>query len=225
MFIGHWSASLVAATHPKAPRLGTLMVGAQLIDWGFFGLMLVGAEKMRLDPQASVMNPMDLYQMPYTHSLLGACLWGLALALFVRITMRDWTAAMIGFAVVVSHWWLDLLVHVPDLTIAGSPPKLGLGLWNHPAIEMPLEIALVVGSLFLYARNRGFALFHPRVMILLATMLVLQAVNWFGPVATEVTASIPLTALFAFGLVTLIAVWMDKGLIGSRQPQDMLGNE
>mgnify|MGYP003863924819 CR=1 FL=1 len=35
---------------------------------------------------------------------------------------------------------------MPDLTIAGSPPKLGLGLWNHPAIEMPLEIGITIAG-------------------------------------------------------------------------------
>ena len=41
---------------------------------------------------------------------------------------------------------LDLLVHRPDLTLAGDPPKLGLGLWNIPLLEMPLEIALTLGA-------------------------------------------------------------------------------
>lgn len=210
MFIGHWSASLIAATHPRAPRLGTLFIGAQFIDWGFFGLMLADVEHMRLVPGISRMNPMDLYHMPFTHSLLGACAWALALALFVRVTMRDWVAAAIAFAVVVSHWLLDLLVHVPDLTLAGSPPRLGFGLWNFPAVEMPLEIGLLLGSVWYYARKRGLAITQPRLMTLVGVMLLAQAINWFGPVATEVTASIPLTALFGYGLVTGLAVWVDR---------------
>ncbi len=64
MFIGHWAPAFIAAAHPKAPRLGTLFVAGQLVDFGFFGLMLLGVEKMRLDPGISVMNPMDLYHMP-----------------------------------------------------------------------------------------------------------------------------------------------------------------
>ena len=218
MFIGHWSVSLVAALHPKAPRLGTLFVGAQLIDWGFFGLMLVDVEQMRLVPGISRMNPMDLYHMPFTHSLVGACVWGLALALFVRATMRDWTAAGIAFAVVVSHWFLDLLVHVPDLTLAGSPPKLGFGLWNYPAVEMPLEIALLVGAAWAYARNRGMAITHPRWLTLVGVMLAVQAFNWFGPVATEVTASIPLMALLGYGLVSGLAAWTDRATVVRLQP-------
>ena len=33
----------------------------------------------------------------------------------------------VGALVVVSHWFVDLLVHIPDLTLYGTPPKLGFG--------------------------------------------------------------------------------------------------
>lgn len=219
MFIGHWSAAFIAATHPKAPRLGTLFVAAQLIDWAFFGLLLVGVENMRVSPGISAMNPMDLYDMPYTHSLFGACAWGLALALFVRVTMRDWAAAGIGFAVVVSHWLLDFLVHVPDLTLAGSPPKLGLGLWNHPAVEIPLELGLLLGTAWYYAHKRGLAITNPRLMTLIGFMLLVQAVNWLELIPTKADASFPLSAMFVFGLVTALAVWTDRAAVwGSAKP-------
>ena len=39
----------------------------------------------------------------------------------------------------------------PDLTWAGNPPKLGFGLWNHPEIEMPLELAITFGALWFFA--------------------------------------------------------------------------
>lgn len=46
MFVGHWSAAFVAAAaHKRAPRLGTLFVAAQLVDWGFFALATVGVER------------------------------------------------------------------------------------------------------------------------------------------------------------------------------------
>ena len=107
-----------------------------------------------------------------------------------------------------SHWLLDLLVHGPDLTIAGSPPKLGLGLWNHPAVEMPLELVLTFGALAWYlSRTRGPAL---PAIVLAAILLALQAFNWFGPVAAEVTPATSYLAFFAYGLATLGAWWLGK---------------
>lgn len=215
MFIGHWAPALAAAAaSPRAPRIGTLFIAAQLVDWAFFALLLAGVEQMRFSPGISVMNPMDLYHMPITHSLLGSALFAAAFAALLWLGSKDRTLALIGGAVVLSHWFLDLLVHVPDLTLAGSPPKLGLGLWNHPAIEMPLELAITFGALWWYARVRRPA--RLRLGVLAAVLLVLQVVNWFGPVEPEVTAGTSLVAFGAFGLATLAAWWMGKSEAAKR---------
>lgn len=215
MFIGHWAPALAAAAaSPRAPRIGTLFIAAQLVDWAFFALLLAGVEQMRFSPGISVMNPMDLYHMPITHSLLGSAAFAAGFAVLLWAVSKDRTVALIGGAVVLSHWFLDLLVHVPDLTLAGSPPKLGLGLWNHPAIEMPLELAITFGALWWYARVRRPA--GLRLGVLAAVLLVLQVVNWFGPVEPEVTAGTSLLAFFAFGLATLAAWWMGKSEVAKR---------
>ena len=208
MFIGHFAPALAAAAHPRAPKLATLFVAGQLVDWGFFALLLTGAEKMRVVPGITAMNPMDLYHMPYTHSVVGSAVWALGFAALIWLARRDLVSAGIAGAVVLSHWILDLLVHRPDLTLAGSPPKLGLGLWNHPAIEMPLELLLTFGALWVFlSRTRGPAL--PAIM-LAVVLLALQAVNWFGPVASEVTPGTSYLAFSAYGLATLAAWWLGK---------------
>lgn len=209
MFIGHWAPALAAsAASRKAPPLGLLFIGAQLIDWAFFGFLLLGWEHMRFSPGISAMNPMDLYDMPYTHSLLGAAAFAGVVWALRSLIVRDKIGALIGAAVVLSHWLLDLLVHVPDLTLAGSPPKLGFGLWNHPWIEMPLELGITFGALWWYVRARRPAV--GRVAVLALVLLALQGINWFGPVEPEVTAGTSIIAFFAYGLATLAAWWMGK---------------
>jgi hypothetical protein len=205
MFIGHWVPAMVAATHKQAPSLPLLFIAAQLVDWAFFLFLMFGVEAMRITPGISVMNPMDLYHMPYTHSLLGSGGWAAAFGALIFAVTRNRATAIIGALVVLSHWFLDLLVHVPDLTIAGSPPKLGFGLWNYPAIEMPLELVLTFGALWIYARKA-----KPKtapLLTLAAIMLALQVFNWFGPVEPEVTFATSLLALFAYGIVTLASYW------------------
>lgn len=213
MFVGHYSAAFAAALLPKAPKLGTLFVAAQLVDFGFFAFVPLGIEHMRIERATSVMNPLDLYDMPWTHSLLGALGWATAFAIVLRVAIGNWTTAAIGGAVVVSHWFLDLVVHVPDLTLAGSPPKLGLSLWNHPAIAMPLELALLLGTAGLYAiSTRGTD--RPRaLLILVGVLLVLQAINWFGPPPVAVDASLWGLGLFAFTLTALLASWVARNRV------------
>jgi hypothetical protein len=208
MFIGHWAPALVVAAQPRSPGLTTLFVAAQLVDWAFFAFLLLGVEHMRVSPGISVMNPMDLYHMPFTHSLAGSMAFAGIFAALLWMPKRDNIAAFLGAAVVLSHWFLDLLVHVPDLTIAGAPPKLGFGLWNYPAIEMPLELAITFGALWYYARARRPAML--RLLVVVGILLLLQAVNWFGPVESEVTAGTSLLAMFAYGLATLAAWWMAR---------------
>ena len=208
MFIGHFAPALVAATRKAAPSLPALFFAAQLVDWVLFALLIVGVEKMRMVPGVSAMNPMDLYHMPYSHSLLGSIAWATAFGLLILWATRRRTAALLGFAVVLSHWFLDLLVHVPDLTLAGAPPKLGLGLWNHPAIEMPLELALTFGAMWFYTRRRpGPAL---PVVVMAVLLLVMQSINWFGPVEPHVTVATSVLAFAAYGVATAAAWWVGR---------------
>ncbi|WP_428630723.1 hypothetical protein [Sphingopyxis sp.] len=213
MFIGHWAPALAAAAHPKAPGLGTLFLAGQLVDWAFFAFVLADIEHLRLSPGISVMNPMDLYHMPYTHSLVGALVFAAAFAALVWLATRSRAAALIGGAVVVSHWFVDLLVHVPDLTLWGSPPKLGLGLWNHPALAMPLELGLVALALVMLVRARPPSRGDWAVLaVLAAAMLLVQAVNWFGPQPTEPDLAAALVVFGTYGVITLLAAWAGRRL-------------
>ena len=215
MFIGHYAPAFAAATSPKSPRLGALFVAAQLVDIAFFSFLILGIEKMRMLPGATAMNAMDLYGMPWTHSLAGAIGWGLAFAIAVKALRGSWTAGAIGGAVVVSHWLIDLLVHRPDLTLAGSPPKLGLGLWNHPWIEIPLELAFAFGGLwFFVSRTRATGATGKWSPWALAVgMAALQMVNWTTPQPNEAgpaPASTGWLGLFAYALLALLAWWVAR---------------
>jgi hypothetical protein len=216
MFIGHYGVSFIAASSPKAPRLGTLFIAAQLIDFGFFGLLLAGIEHMRFVPGITAMNPMDLYDMPWTHSLVGALGWAAGFGLLIWFWRRSPIAALIGGAVVLSHWLIDLLVHRPDLTIAGGPPPLGLDLWNYPAIEIPLELIFAFGGLaFFVMRTRPTAAraWLP-VAALAAMMAVAQAVNWLTPQPDTVIdpppPSLAIMGLAAYGVLAALAWWVAR---------------
>ena len=211
MFIGHFAPAFVAAAlTPERPRLGLMFIAAQLVDWAFFAFLLLGVEDMRVGPGITAMNPMDLYHMPYTHSLLGSACFAIGFAAIMWLFTRDRKASLLGGAVVLSHWLLDLLAHRPDLTIAGDAPKYGLGLWDYPMIEMPLELVLTFGAMALFlARTRSSGSILPAA-VLAALMLLLQAVNWFGPEPEAVTPALSFSAFLAFALLTGAAWWLGK---------------
>ncbi|MEM6584455.1 MAG: hypothetical protein AAF692_01745, partial [Pseudomonadota bacterium] len=97
MFIGHFAPAFVAsALGPRAPALGTTFLAAQLVDWAFFTFAILGVEKMRIEPGATVMVPYDLYFFPYTHSLLGAAIWAVVFALIILIAQRNALAGLLA---------------------------------------------------------------------------------------------------------------------------------
>jgi len=146
MFVGHYAAALAARTvEPRGP-LWTYVAACQLVDIGWSGLIMTGAEKFSINPDLPG-SPLELYHMPFTHSLPAALAWSLAAALLVRGLMRLpwWTAAMVGL-VVFSHWGLDVLVHRPDLELWFGGDKVGLGWWNYPVPEATLEMGLLAAA-------------------------------------------------------------------------------
>lgn len=210
MFIGHFAPAFIAAavTSTRAkpgPGLGTYFVAAQLIDIAFFTLAAVGIEKMRIDPNATVMIPYDLYYLPYTHSLLGAGAWALGFGIIIAIAHRDFLAGFLTALVVASHWALDWVVHAPDLTLMGSGEKYGLGLWNIPEIAMPLEIGITLIAFAFYVKRSRGPVAPPLLLIL--TIITLQMINWFAPHPSEAGLLLYAQALLAYAILTGLAVW------------------
>ena len=61
--------------------------------------------------------------------------------------------AVVG-GLVASHWLLDFLTHRPDLPLSPwGGPKVGLGLWNHPAATVLVEGAIFAAGVWLYAKG------------------------------------------------------------------------
>jgi hypothetical protein len=207
MFVGHFAPALIVAARPRAAGLGTLFVAAQLVDIGFAALLIPGVEAMRIAPGITAMNPMDLHHMPYTHSLLGTAVWAALFGLAVQLATKRKAAALAAALVVLSHWFIDLLVHIPDLTLFGAPPKIGLGLWNHPAVAMPLEILLIGGAFLYYARRTRAEGGDRRLWVLAGLLAFAQAVDWFGPKESAYSLAVPATMLGAYALLAGTAWW------------------
>ena len=221
MFIGHWApAFAAAAVSTDRPRLGAFFVAGQVVDWAFFPLFMSGIERARIVPGITEMSAFDFYHMPYTHSLLGTLVFAIVFGLFVRWVSGSERGAILAGAVVLSHWVLDLLVHRPDLTLAGGANKLGLGLWNHPAIEIPLELGITLAAFAWYMRATSGRILP--AMVLIGVMLVAQAVSWFGPQPVDYSPALPLTAIAAFGVITALAFWTGK--TRTRRARPLAGN-
>jgi membrane-bound metal-dependent hydrolase YbcI (DUF457 family) len=216
MFVGHYGVSFAAQRMNRHIPLWVLFIAVQLLDVFWAPFILLGIEKVRIVPGITASNPLDLYYMPYTHSLLAAVVWSVAGYGLYRLWRRPpgaGAATLVGFAVF-SHWILDFVVHRPDLPLYDDTVKVGLGLWNQPALAFGLEATLLFGGMWLFLRRRP----GPKagMMIFGLVMLVIQAVVFFGPPPTSDTAA-AITALLAYGLfATFVARWEVRHIAKSR---------
>jgi hypothetical protein len=208
MFVGHYGVSFAAARKAPIP-LWVLFIAVQFLDVLWAPFVLLGIEKARIAPGITASNPLDLYYMPYSHSLVAALLWSAAAFLACRLAMpRSGVrgASIVGGAVF-SHWVLDFVVHRPDMPIWDDTAKVGLGLWNVPVLAMGLEAALLFGGMWLYFRTGAPRRVATAIFGVLA--LGIQLMVFFGPPPTSDRAAAA-TALVAYVIFAAVAWWLDR---------------
>lgn len=210
MFVGHFAAGIAGKIAcPRLP-LWPLIGASQLLDLGWATLVMAGVEKLRIVPGLPG-SPLDLYYMPWTHSLPTALLWsGVAGLLAARWWQGVPRAGIVVALVVFSHWLLDLVVHRPDLGLWFDSMKVGLGLWNLPQPEMALEmgmVALAGGGWIALRKDQGLAAAPALGFLLLLT--VLQMVSLVSG-ATENGVQMGLLALFGYGVTMAGAWWAER---------------
>jgi membrane-bound metal-dependent hydrolase YbcI (DUF457 family) len=154
MFVGHLAVALVAKRATPAVNLGWLMAGVTALDLIWPVLVLAGIEHVRIVPGATAFTPLVFDAYPWSHSLVMAVIWGLALVGLARwrhVRASTWLLV----ALVVSHWVLDFVTHAPDMPLwPGPSPRLGLGLWNSIPLTLLIEGSLWGFAIVVFLRGR-----------------------------------------------------------------------
>ncbi len=217
MFVGHYGVSFAAKRLAPSVSLATLFIAVQLLDVGWSILVLLGVEKVRIVPGFTATNPLDLYYMPFTHSLLAALGWSAAAFLLYRGVTRGASnrAALVVAAAVFSHWVLDFLVHRPDLPLYDDNAKVGLGLWNFPAVALGLEAVLLFGGLRLYFRTGVTR--RLGMLIFAILMLAIQVFVFFGPPPASDRAA-ALTALASYLVFAGVIAVLERRAVQEASP-------
>lgn len=215
MFIGHYAPAAALKAASKGPPLWHYFVAVQLLDYLWAVFILTGVEQARVVPGFLAASDLDLYNMPYTHSLAAAVFWSVvASALYGRTLNRAAGAggALAIGAAVFSHWIADFLVHAQDLALyPGSDEKLGLGLWDSVPISQGLEFGLFVvcGFLYLGATNAKGPVGRIAPFIVFALMAAAQTFNLVGPPPPSIETPAVL-ALVSYTAFAALAFWLDK---------------
>ena len=211
MFIGHFGVAFGLKRMAPRVSLGALMASVVWADilWTIF--LLLGWEHVRISVGDTKWTPLDLYDYPWSHSLLMLVIWAAVLALLYRAFHNDvagpWAIA-IG---VVSHWVLDWITHRADMPLYPGSRKLGLGLWNSILGTLIVELAIFFGGVWLYAKST-----HARDRVgrwslwaYVLFLLLLYVGDRFSP-PPENPTEIAWTGLIATIVLLAWAWWLDR---------------
>jgi hypothetical protein len=187
MFIGHYALGLAAKRVAPRTSLGTLFLAPTLADllWPLF--LLLGWEQVRITSGANPFLTLTFEAYPLSHSLVTLIGWGIVLAVLYRWRTGDARSATLVGLLVVSHWVLDFVTHVPDMPLYPGGPKVGLGLWNSVAGTVIVEGSMFAAGAWIYlttTRARD-AVGRYALWALLALLVVSYAASLFtGPPPT-----------------------------------------
>lgn len=211
MFVGHLGVALAAKRATPSTSLGWLLGAAAAADllWPIF--LLAGLESARIEPGATAATPLVFESYPWSHSLLMLTAWGLGLAAVARWRRVDARGAWWIAALVVSHWFLDVVMHAPDMPLwPGASPRFGFALWQSIPLSFAVEGALWIVCLTLFLRAQQARTWTGH-LALWSFVLVNSAMwlsgPWMTPPPTE-------RALGLFALIGWIVVpwglWIDR---------------
>lgn len=213
MFIGHFGLSFAAKKVAPKVSLATLFIATQFVDilWPF--MLVFNIEKVAVTPGYTKTNAFEFLHFPYTHSLLMGIVWGAVLGIIYWLFKKDMRGAIVIGICVLSHWLLDLIVHVADLPLTPfSDFKVGFGLWNHVAITLVIETALFLAGTYIYAtftkaKNR---IGNWGLWTLMILLLLINLSNTFGPTPPDSVMVLFVSFMMLMVIIIALSYWVDK---------------
>ena len=131
-----------------------------------------------------------------------ALVWSVLFSFGYYFFSKNKKGSIILGVLVMSHWVLDFISHRPDLPLSPfSDVKVGLGLWNHPVIEVILELGLFFSGAILYFKSSAYKRKKSYVFLILF-LFVIHLMNIFGPPPPSEMA-----VAWSANLMWLIVIW------------------
>ena len=211
MFIGHFGIGFGAKKAAPGVSLGLLFTAAQFLDLLWPTLLLLDLEQVEIDPGNTRSTPLDFTHYPISHSLLMVIGWAVVFGGVYFLFRKNLKYALVLGVCVLSHWFLDLLVHRPDLPlIPGNSHKVGFGLWNHPVFTGFIEGLIFLTGLLFYVQKtsplNGKGKYGLLALVLL--LVIIHISNMVGPPPPSVTA-IAWAGQLQW-IFVLLAFWVDR---------------
>jgi hypothetical protein len=191
MFIGHFGVGFAAKRVAPRLSLGTAFLAAQFLDLLWPTRLLLGLETVRIVPGATAVTQLVFDYFPISHSLAAVLTWAGFLGAVYFFARKDTRSAIVFALLVLSHWLLDAVTHIPDLPLSpGGGPLVGLGLWESMTASLAVEFSIFAGGIWLYVKSTPSMDKVGRWSLagLVVFLALLHLGSLFGPPPPSVTA-------------------------------------
>ncbi|MFC1787310.1 hypothetical protein ACFLY8_04700 [Halobacteriota archaeon] len=213
MFIGHYAVGFLLKKRFKEIPLWLLFIAVQFVDILTFILVLLGIERISYNPTSNPFLRTLLEYVPFTHSLSSSLVIAFVVFLiFWKFKNKIWgTALSIG---VLSHWFIDVIAHTPDLPLVWNSFKVGLGLWNFPWLAFLIEVGFFIGAgYYLYKDSKNIK----RPVILIALAIILYTPTMFAPEGEVPVAVVSIMSLSLYAIFPALAYWIEKKKLNNKK--------
>lgn len=211
MFAGHFAAGLLAKRTEPTVSLGTFVFAAMLSDLLWCIFMIIGVEHVQYGPGRGAANYLVSWYVPFSHSLVTTLIWAAVVGAGYFLIRRRATAAWLLFAVVLSHWVLDIITDRRIPLAPGLKATIGANLWRSLPATLIVEGGLWLAAIILYVRGtrakRRTGVFMFWLGVVLITLVWYS--NITGPPPPDPHAA-PIVSLVLFSLLIAWAFWMNR---------------
>jgi membrane-bound metal-dependent hydrolase YbcI (DUF457 family) len=205
MFVGHYAFGFFLKRKFNEIPLWQLFISVQFVDMLAFFFVLLGVEQISYNETANPFLRTVIEYVPFTHSLFSNCFIALIVfVIFWQIKNKTW-----GFVLsigILSHWFLDVFVHMPDMPLIFNSYKTGLGLWQFPRTAFIIELTLLVLTGFYllnYACNK-------RLIVIIILLITGYLAMFFAPEAEATPTQASILSLSLYTIFTALAYWSDR---------------
>lgn len=173
MFIGHFALGYAAKRWAPEQSLAVLFAAALFADLLWPVLVALGVEHVRIAPGITASTPLEFISYPYSHSLLTLALFGAVFGWFFtrrapnapnapsapdapnapNTPSAPVASGLILMLLVMSHWVLDVITHIPDMPLYPGGPRYGFGLWNSVPGTLVTETVMFAIGVWVYRRS------------------------------------------------------------------------
>ena len=221
MFIGHYALAFGAKKAGAEVSLGTLFLACQFADLLWPTFLLLGLERVEIDPGNTLVTPLNFVSYPVLAQPRDAA--GVVGAVRAAVSRRCAAGHAVAIvtvgALVFSHYVLDVITHRPDMPITiGGSRRLGFGLWNYPGTTLAIESAMFIIGATIYSgvtreRDRTGRI---GLWALIATLVAIYFASLYGPPPPN-TAAIAIAGHLLW-LFVIWAYWIDRHRTARHRP-------